>query len=133
MLETIICGVLLAALLSISGPTVHLIQLQIRAADQKSIAMNELVNVTDRIVASKRFWSESELNELELSSSCLDQLAEPRIQFESEFQDLSGQSVSRDEAVAQRIQIALQWQPERGDQRFGLNLNCWVFPAGGMP
>lgn len=129
ILETVVCAVVLAALFSVVGPTVKLIGWQLQESDHRSVAMNELVNVADRLTAEGRMLSDSGSLVIELSDSCRRQLVDVQLEAEPIGFDEEDRPVELSDAFYQQVTLTISWAPRRGDRRLQCRLVCWIHPG----
>lgn len=120
LLEAIIAGTMLGALLIVSLQLCHAVAGQRRAANERQCATLELANLMDRVAA--RPWSELDNDELakeRLSAWAADQLPGAELKIDV--------SMSTAAPNAKRIAAVLRWRDRSGALGAPLRLVTWKY------
>ncbi len=122
VVETIITGVLVGAIIIIALPTLHWIGLEQRHTSHRQLAMFEASNLLEQLSAKK--WDElsPELAAaMRLSDEAAQQLPEAELQVTIE--------PGKEPPEAKHLRVALFWKNRDKVARSSVQLSAWVYHA----
>ena len=115
LLELMVAGILLAAILASLGPTVYWIQRARRTTEQQQFAMLELSNQMELLFSRKDDLTSAALVELKLSA-----FAEQHLSEAAFTADLAGSGIDR------KVVLSITWLDEAGQRVRPLKLSAWL-------
>jgi len=125
LVELMVSGVLLTAVMLVTVPTLYRIALEHRAAAKRQIALAEAANIMERLTA--RRWNDIDDNaakSVAVSASARRQL--PEVKSILRVQNGS-------EPDSKRITLTLTWTGRFAHPNAPVRLSAWVYRHGGRP
>lgn len=123
MVEVIISGVLIGAVIATAVPMLRNISLQQRAANRQQIALAEASNILDSLTS--RPWADitsESAGALSLSADANRQLPAAKLQI-----NVASEAARPEQ---KKVTLSLRWENELGASAAPVRLTTWVFQRG---